>query len=107
MARRTFMAQVVTPYKDSTLAEVRDLITSGAAQLDATKRYVVHICSNDHYGNERRLAELSSLEKAKADALAGSPHVRYSLKPSFLRPPAKEDPSSPSLTNNTRRRTDL
>jgi hypothetical protein len=74
---------VVTPYQYSTLAEIRDLITRDITQLDAIKRYVAHICREDHFDDAKHQAELPSLEKAKADALEGTPHCRLALKPSL------------------------
>ena len=86
---------VVTPYQYSTLSEIRDLITRDITQLDAIKRYVAHTCREDHFDDAKHQAQLTSLEKAKADGLHGVPHCRLSLKPAFFCPrgAAAESPS--------------
>ena len=97
---------VVTPYQHSTLAEIRDLITRDITQLDAIKCYVAHVCREDHFDHAQHQAQLLSLEKAKADALAGVPHCRLALKPSFFWVQSTGQ-SPPSLWDRERRNKDM
>jgi len=77
---------VACPYQYKTLLEIRELIERDVTEVDRIQRFIQHMCREDHYDDDAHQQSLASLEKAKNDGLAGSPHIRISDKPSFLLP---------------------
>ena len=77
---------IACPYQYKTLLEIRNLIEHDVTEFDRIKRFIEHMCREDHFDNEAHQDSLPSLEKAKNEGLAGAPHFRLSAKPSFLQP---------------------
>ena len=86
---------LATPYQYKTLLEIRDLIQKDVSNFERIKRFIAHMCKEDHFDNEGHQDSLESLEKARAAGLAGMPHFRIASKPSFLqgRSPSEKQPS--------------
>ena len=76
---------VVTPYQYKSLVEIRELIERDMKEFDRIKRFIEHMCREDHYDDEKHQASVETLENAKASGLSGAPHVRISAKPLFLK----------------------
>jgi len=83
---------VVTPYQFKSLADIRAMLEDDLSQFERIKRFIGHMCTEDHFDNERHQGNLESLERAKAANLAGLPHMRLCQMPGFYRPQATITP---------------
>ena len=52
-----------TPYRNKTLEDIKHLITDQICTPDAIKRYVAHMCREEHSNLERHEASLEQVEK--------------------------------------------
>ena len=73
---------LVTPYQYMTLLEVRDLIKKDVSKFEKIKRFIAHMCREDHFDDERHQNSLESRKKLKQQALQDC-HISE-LRPSLL-----------------------
>ena len=54
---------VATPYKTMTLQKIRDLIAEDFSQVELIKRFVAHVCREDHFKHEEHQQNLTQYEQ--------------------------------------------
>jgi hypothetical protein len=83
---------IVTPYQNKTLADIRDSLGKDLNQFDRIKRFITHMCRDDHFDDKGHQENLATLERAKAAKLAGTPHMRLAQMPAIYRPQVVPEP---------------
>jgi hypothetical protein len=80
-----------TPYRNKTLHDLQKLITEGLCTADAIKKYVTHMCHEEHFDLERHEENLDELEKEWSKQHPGRAHERLAFRPQWqkndIRPP--------------------
>jgi len=95
---------VVTPYQVKTLAQIRQMLENDFSKVKRIKRFIQHMCREDHFDHEGHQQRLQAIERAKSTNLAGTPHLRLSQLPRFFRPQAiKSSLWDPAVTDDQKK----
>ena len=97
---------IVTPYQNKTLAEIRESIEKDLNQFERIKRFITHMCRDDHFDDAGHQESLGALERAKAANLAGSTHMRLAQMLAIYRRQVATEPKGslwePGITEKQR-----
>jgi hypothetical protein len=77
-----------TPYRSKTLLDIKEMIQKEILSPSSIKRYVEHMCREDHYDVDKHRSDTPQLEKDWAQLHGGRPHQRLSFNAAFLQDPA-------------------